>query len=172
MVFPGGADRFYCSNLNGHGNSRIRRYVETGGSYLGFCAGGYYGAARCEFEVGHKTMEVIGPRELAFFPGTCRGGAFEGFTYNSEGGTRAALVRFSEQLESKERAGERSSFHCYCNGGGVFVDAGSSVMRDKKVDILARYGEKLDVDSGEDGAAVVLCHVGEGRAVLTGPHPE
>jgi biotin---protein ligase len=118
-------------------------------------------------------MEVIGSRELAFFPGTCRGGAFRGFTYNSEEGTRAALVQFSEQLESKDQKGsEHSSFHCYCNGGGVFVDAGSGALRDKKVDVLARYGENLDVESGEDGAAVVLCHVGEGRAVLTGPHPE
>jgi hypothetical protein len=36
---------------------------------IGFCARGYYGTARCEFEVGNRVLEVVGPRELLFFPG-------------------------------------------------------------------------------------------------------
>lgn len=172
MVFPGGGDLAYCSNLNGFGNKRIRRYVEGGGSYLGFCAGGYYGSARCEFEVGNKKMEVIGDRELAFFPGICRGGAFHGFTYNSEEGTRAAEIRYhNDQIKNVQDVPD-TTFRSYYNGGGVFVDAGSKEMQDKKVDVLARYTGPIDIDGGSDGAAVVLCHVGEGRAVLTGPHPE
>ena len=79
LVFPGGADLGYCRTLNGEGNRRISRYVNAGGSYLGFCAGGYYGSAKCEFEVGKKGMEVVGDRELAFFPGICKGLAFPGF---------------------------------------------------------------------------------------------
>jgi biotin--protein ligase len=45
-------------------------------------------------------------------------------------------------------------------------------MANKGIEILAEYGDELDVQSGERKAAVVYCKVGEGAAVLTGPHPE
>jgi len=40
------------------------------------------------------------------------------------------------------------------------------------VEVLARFDEELAVDSGATKAAVVYCKVGDGAAVLTGPHPE
>ena len=52
-------------------------YVKSGGSYLGLCAGAYYGCARVVFEPG-TPLEVVGGRELQFFPGTARGAAFPG----------------------------------------------------------------------------------------------
>ena len=69
----------YCSILNGAGNRKIEQFVQQGGTYIGFCAGGYYGSSKCEFEVGDKYLQVIGDRELAFFPGICRGCVFLGF---------------------------------------------------------------------------------------------
>lgn len=167
LVFPGGADLGYCRVFDGPGNRRIADYVRRGGAYLGLCAGGYYGSARCEFEVGHRPLEVIGSRELAFFPGTCRGAAFSGFQYHSEQGARAALLRVATTAFG-ERVPER--FVSYFNGGGVFVNA--SKLGARHVETLAFYGEQLDVDGGDDNAAVVLCHVGDGKAVLCGPHPE
>lgn len=83
----------YCRSLNGNGNRRIDQYVRRGGSYLGLCAGGYYGTSKCEFEVGNKVLEVVGSRELAFFPGTCRGCAFKGFVYHSEAGAKAVQMK-------------------------------------------------------------------------------
>lgn len=167
LVMPGGADLGYCRTLNGAGNRRIEQFVRRGGAYLGFCAGGYYGCRRCEFEVGDKTLEVIGDRELSFFPGTCRGGAFAGFVYHSEDGTRAAESR----VVTDALAGAVPAvFRSYYNGGGVFVDAPG--YADKGVEVLARYTEELNVDPGEGSAAVVYCKVGDGAAVLTGTHPE
>ncbi|KDN64594.1 putative biotin-protein ligase [Colletotrichum sublineola] len=116
LVIPGGGDLGYCRALNGPGNRRIADFVRRGGAYLGFCAGGYYGSRQCEFEVGNRTLEVIGPRELGFFPGTCRGGAFKGFEYHSERGARAV------RLTVKEGFGDGEVLSYY-NGGGVFVDA-------------------------------------------------
>ena len=162
LVFPGGADLAYCRVLNGDGNRKIRRYVEAGGAYLGLCAGGYYGCRRCEFEVGKKGMEVVGERELGFYPGTCRGLAFGGFGYGSERGAKA--------VEVVPKDGKLEKFKSYYNGGGVFVDA--ATFKDRGVEVLATFGDKLDVDGGEDGGAIVFCKVGEGRIVLTGPHPE
>ena len=167
LVMPGGADMFYCRTLNGEGNRRIKQYVQMGGSYLGLCAGGYYGCARCEFEVGKKGMEVIGDRELGFFPGTCRGLAFPGFVYNSEDGARATALRVNRDAVEGDVPEKVLSYY---NGGGVFVDAGR--FKDKGVQVLSTFADELAVDAGEGGAAVVFCKVGEGRVVLTGPHPE
>lgn len=172
LVFPGGADLGYCRVLNGDGNRVISAYVRhAGGKYLGFCAGGYYACRRCEFEVGSpdRGMEVVGSRELGFYPGTCRGGAFKGFEYGCERGARAA--RIVVEKGAFEGVSEVPvEFRCYYNGGGVFVDA--EKLADQGVEILAEFGDELDVESGERKAAAVYCKVGAGAAVLTGPHPE
>lgn len=168
LVFPGGADLGYCRVLNGAGNSLISQFVRRGGAYLGFCAGGYYGSRKCEFEVGNRGMEVIGPRELAFFPGTCRGGAFKGFQYNSERGAR--VVKLQVRKDVFKGAGVLpDEVLSYYNGGGTFVSPPSTT---DEYQVLASYAEDLDVDGGEDKAAAVFCKVGQGSAVLTGPHPE
>lgn len=171
LVFPGGADLGYCRVLNGPGNRSITQFVRRGGAYLGFCAGGYYGSQRCEFEVGNPELEVVGSRELAFFPGTCRGGAFKGFEYHSERGAKAAeiLVRKAAFSESEALS---DSFKCYYNGGGVFLNADKIAASSSKIEILAEYADKLDVEFGDVKAAVMYCKVGEGAAIVTGPHPE
>jgi biotin--protein ligase len=157
----------YCKVLNGQGNRKISDYVRRGGAYLGFCAGGYYGSDRCEFEVGNEGLEVVGRRELGFFPGACRGGAFKGFAYSSEAGARATRLMPSSGFI--QAGSPPLDVVVYCNGGGVFVTTGENA--DQEVEVLARYTEDLDIDDG-DKAAVVCCKVGDGIALLTGPHPE
>ena len=169
LVFPGGADLAYCRLLNGEGNRKISQFVERGGLYLGFCAGGYYGTSRCEFEVGNPQLEVVGERELSFYPGTCRGCAFSGFVYHSERGARAVELKVSKSALAEE-GNVPEVFRSYYNGGGVFVDA--QKYHDQGVETLASYTEDLSVDAGEGSAAVVYCKVGDGAAILTGPHPE
>ncbi|EMC92758.1 hypothetical protein BAUCODRAFT_37668 [Baudoinia panamericana UAMH 10762] len=171
LVMPGGADLGYCRSFNGEGNRRIKQYVQAGGAYLGLCAGGYYGCGRCEFEVGRvrEGMEVVGERELRFFPGSCRGLAFGGFVYHSEAGARAAEVVVNSSAWTNAIA-VPERLKVYYNGGGVFVDA--EKFAEKGVEVLASYTDELDVESGAGKAAVVYCKVGEGGAILTGPHPE
>lgn len=169
LVMPGGADLAYCRTLDGEGNRRISQYVNLGGNFIGFCAGGYYGCSKCEFEVGHKGMEVIGDRELGFFPGICRGLAFPGFVYHSEAGARATELKVNKDALSAGGA-VPDTFRSYYNGGGVFVDA--EKFKDRGVEILASYTDDLHVDSGDGKAAVVYRKIGEGNIILTGPHPE
>lgn len=166
LVMPGGADSGYCRILNGEGNRRIRQYVQMGGKYLGLCAGGYYGSSDCEFEVGRKGMEVVGERELAFFPGVCRGLALPGFVYASEAGARVVDLKVNHGALGTAIPCE--NFKSYYNGGGAFVDAETF----DGVEVLASFSEELAVDSGKKKAAVVYCKVGAGAAILTGPHPE
>ena len=158
----------YCRSLDGAGNRRIEQYVRRGGAYLGLCAGGYYGSSRCEFEVGNRALEVVGSRELSFFPGTCRGCSFKGFVYHSEVGAKAVEVKVEK--EAFKSGILPQSFRSYYNGGGVFVDAAK--LADKGVETLATYADSLDIEGGEGPAAVVYCKVGEGGALLTGTHPE
>jgi biotin---protein ligase len=166
LVIPGGADLGYCRVLNGAGNALIAEYVRRGGAYLGFCAGGYYASKKCEFEVGNKHMEVVGSRELGFFPGTCRGLAFKGFQYNSEKGARAVNLQVNK--EAFKGAGVLpDQVVSYYNGGGVFIPQNSD-----SYEVLASYLDPLDVDGGDEKAAMVYCKVGLGSALITGPHPE
>ncbi|AGO11853.1 AaceriADR085Wp [[Ashbya] aceris (nom. inval.)] len=163
LVFPGGADLPFGRECKA-ALPAIKRYVsQLGGTYIGFCAGGYFGSSRVEFDV-HGPLEVVGPRDLQFFPDVARGPAFSGFRYNSEEGARAAMLRSAEN--------DAGSFACYYNGGSVFVDA----HKYGNVRILASFEEELDVvtdmDPAAPCAAVVLCSVGKGKALLTSPHPE
>lgn len=168
LVFPGGADLGYCRTLNGEGNRKIRQYVERGGMYLGFCAGAYYASGRCEFEVGNRRLEVIGKRELAFFPDTCRGCAYPGFAYHSEEGARAMELKVNTKALPEGEVPE--TFRCYYNGGGVFVDADK--YAEQGVEVLAEFVKPTVVESGKIRAAMVCCQVGDGLALLTSTHPE
>lgn len=160
LVVPGGADLPYVKLLLGVGNKKIDDYVRKGGKYLGLCAGGYYATKRVEFEVG-TPLEVSGPRDLKFFPGTCRGGAYRGFEYGTHRG--AKVVELTLAIGGLDRVSQ------YYNGGGVFVDA----SRYRNVEILAQYPPDIDVEDGDGSrAAVVHCKVNKGDVILTGTHPE
>ncbi|KAL6449676.1 BPL1 Biotin--protein ligase [Candida maltosa Xu316] len=163
LVFPGGADLPYCKLFNGAGNQKISKFVKQGGRFIGFCAGGYYGTARCEFEVGDPAMEVSGPRELAFFPGIGKGAAFKGFQYESQVGARAAKL----SVNTAALPGCPNTVYNYYNGGCVFAEADKY----KDVEVLARYDERIDIDDTEK-AAVIYRKIGKGAVVLTGTHPE
>lgn len=167
LVLPGGADLPYCEVLNGNGNRKILQFVREGGRFLGFCAGGYYASARCEFEVGDIEMEVSGARELAFFPGTSKGCVYKGFVYESHVGARATALQVN--VAELSQFGGPETVTTYYNGGGMFMDASSY----RNVKILARYTGTTDVqDESRDMAAVVQCDVGKGKVLLSGVHPE
>lgn len=199
LVLPGGRDLPYVEKLSeahylpaaavagqsggsssrvAHADARIREYVmERGGTFLGICAGAYYASSTCEFEQGDPVMEVIGSRPaLQFFPGTCQGTVYPGFVYESDEGAR---------LVSLAAAGQSQPYTTYYNGGGAFIDAEN--YQNQGVTVIARYvSEEAASQAGaaaasrthsiKDGyagqASVVLCHAGDGRALLYGTHPE
>lgn len=52
------------------------------------------------------------------------------------------------------------------------MDADKFAAESGNVQVLAEYTDDIAVESGAAKAAVVYCKVGEGAALLTGPHPE
>lgn len=157
VIFPGGRDIPYHNALRGTGNNNIRDFVEMGGHFLGICAGGYYGSAAIEFEQ-NSPLEVIAERELKFFPGVARGPAYGlgKFDYHSEKGAQIAKINLVSSFTSFRTA-------AYYNGGCAFLDA----ERYSTVSILGRYA-----DIEERPAAIIECNVGDGKAILSGVHPE
>jgi glutamine amidotransferase-like uncharacterized protein len=93
---PGGRDLPYVKKLQGQGNRNISDFVRNGGSYLGICAGAYYGCSLVQFAQGDSLLEVVGPRELAFFPGISQGPVFAGFDYASCAGAKAADIHLTQ----------------------------------------------------------------------------
>lgn len=199
LVMPGGRDLPYCSLLNGRANEKIRSFVKEGGGYLGLCAGGYYGASRVEFSVGDPVMEVVGPRELNFYPGVARGPVFPGFRYDSNAGALACSVRLKKSSGTFQTVTSElsSSLSVFYNGGcyfteGICADATAEDLV-RNVDVLATYEappqasvEQQGTDSTQldvplpngpaqfpDGlAAIVSMSYGRGRVVLSGVHIE
>jgi glutamine amidotransferase-like uncharacterized protein len=153
LVIPGGRDIYYHEALDGQGTSKIRKFVEEGGSYLGICAGAYFGASAIEFEKG-GSYEVCAQRSLAFFPGLAEGPVYGKNKYRVDGlqGLEAARISWKD-----------SSFHAYYNAGCRFV--GAHEFPD--VCVLSSY---LELEG--DPAAIISCKIGKGKAVLSGVHME
>lgn len=157
LIIPGGADIPYTKALNGIGNQKIRSYVENGGSFLGICAGSYYGGEFVDFAKGTE-FEVQGDRELCFFPGVVRGPILAPFDYQSESGARAAKIIWNDTLEFPKD----TFFTVFYEGGGYFVDASTK----NQISVLASY----DIEG--EAAAIIECQVGSGKVILSGVHFE
>lgn len=166
FAMPGGADQPYCALLNGRGNARIRAFVAGGGSFLGVCAGGYYGSASCEFELGSE-LQVTGARELAFFPGIARGAAFPGFVYAKETGSRAAeLVLPSSERERaaspnfRDASATMNSCMVYVNGGcGFLAEDGTAADSVPGCEVLAWFADPEVAERiGQAGSPTRECH--------------
>lgn len=149
FVMPGGADLYYCEKLNGDGNETIRAFAENGGTYLGICAGAYYGCREIEWAK-EETQPICGPRELAFYNGKAIGPVYDfiedgDFTKSWDG---APLLSFGD-------------IECpvFYSGGPVFEGPEENV--------IARYSSLPD-----NPAAIVALTLGKGEVVLCSPHLE
>ena len=171
LVMPGGRDLPFCQYLNGHGNQCIRKFIEAGGSYLGLCAGGYYGCEAIEFAKGDAELEICEQRELKLYPGIAIGPAFPGFCYNSMRGAQSVTISISKKSIISQNNDTFSSdidqtnkaylLSVYYNGGPYFTCPHSTC---ETATVLASYS------TGQ--SAIVQSTVGSGRVILCGPHIE
>ncbi|WP_213318256.1 BPL-N domain-containing protein [Chlamydiifrater volucris] len=160
LVMPGGADRPYHRRLSGRGTSRIRGFVEGGGSYLGICAGAYFASAFVYFEETEPKKNIIDEaRDLRFFPGTAVGPAYGGgFSYHDFRGVRPAFLELQTTL-----AGTKTVFSSLFHGGCYFDKA------DKFPGIVVE-GRYSDIEGSP--AAIISAKIGAGSVVLSGVHFE
>ena len=152
FIMPGGADLPYCRALNGAGNARIRAYVEAGGTYLGICAGAYYGCLDIAYHTG-RADEITGARELALIDATAYGSLPELAGYYDETLGTATWARLI--------GAGGNACHSFYHGGCAFD------VRDPDAEILARFA-----DLPNQPPAIIARQVGQGRAILSGVHIE
>lgn len=152
LIMPGGRDKPYQTLLQGHANQKIRAFVRQGGSYLGLCAGAYYGCSSIEFEKG-TSLEICEERELKLFPGIAEGPAYGVgyFQYESTSGSRLASLILNNNQKCS----------IYFNGGCFFTHL------NKQTTILARYADITD-----QPPAIIHTQFGSGNVILSGVHPE
>lgn len=153
FIMPGGRDLFYHKALFPKGTALLRDFVENGGTYIGICAGAYFASASIEFEKG-GALEVVGQRDLQFFPGIAIGPAYGlgEFNYKERKGARISILDcFSQKIA------------VYYHGGCLFFKAEEY----SGVEIVARY----DDISGKP-AAIIRCSRKKGQAWLSGVHCE
>ncbi len=147
LVMPGGVDTLYHQKLQGIGCANIKAFVETGGAYVGICAGSYF-AGQCGYFTYADGKIINEGRDLGFFKGRVIGPAFG--TYIEEGHISARLVSIT--------LGGGSTYQAYFNGGGFFENA-------KEDEILGVYQET-------DQPMAIQCKIGKGHAFLCAIHPE
>lgn len=153
LIIPGGRSNPYHEKLGSRGMQSIKDFVETGGHYLGICAGAYFACRRTEFEVGTE-LEITRDDGLGLFPGRATGSAYsdQAFRYGTEQNSRLAEVELRSRQES-----------FYFNGGCFFtVDS-----FEHRHQVLGRFA-----DISGNPACIVLCQYGRGRVLLSGVHFE
>lgn len=159
VFMPGGESRAFKSKLFGEGDYKIHEFVENGGAYYGFCAGGYYACKQVDFiGSGMGFSDINKTHYTAFFNGVAKGSIPEltdGHHYDST---------FNSSSVVKLRYQENNEADIYYNGGCCF----RGDFNNSSYKVLAVY-DKLK--EGENVAAV-RCEVGKGYAVLAGVHPE
>lgn len=158
LIIPGGRASINYENIGRDGHLKIIEFVKSGGSYLGICAGGYYGASKTIFEKGGP-LEVLDSGPLYFYPGIAEGPVYGlgKFRYQSEAGAQLAMINLSL------RSGECEHIPMYYNGGCYF----HGVVDEPDLVVLGRFA-----DAPEMPAAIIECRVGQGRAILSGVHFE
>ena len=150
LIMPGGADLYFCEKLNGLGNQCIKKFVASGGSYLGICAGAYYACSNLDWGCG----EIVGTRELSFYNGKATGPLYE-WVENKQDIYNGSWIKAVEIETSQEQI-----FLSQYNGGPIFQE------RDD-VNIIARY-------TGLETTPPAIIHgnFGKGKYILSSPHIE
>lgn len=151
LVLPGGRDLPYAEKLGENGCRNIRKFVENGGSYIGICAGAYFGCQNIEWKNGHKDG-FAQSRELSFLKGKAEG------PLKNLSPTYKSNYTPASMAQVKWENGETAA---------IYYHDGPCFYPDKESEILAEYSS-----SEKNVIAAVKCNVGKGCAVLCGVHPE
>uniref|UniRef100_A0A5K3FN07 BPL_N domain-containing protein n=1 Tax=Mesocestoides corti TaxID=53468 RepID=A0A5K3FN07_MESCO len=151
----GGFARGVAKTMGTVGLKELKKFILSGGAYLGICSGAYLASALTRFDIGGPN-EIFDEGFLNFFPGTAEGPLFAPYEYDSELGSSAALLTASVS----DNIGLPSSVSVYFNGGCHFL--GSS---DSQTTVLYKYGEL-------NTPAILLRNCGQGKVLLSGAHFE
>lgn len=148
--FPGGDSGQYNADINTVGMQNIREFVDSGGGYIGICAGGYFACDRIIWE----GNPFDNPLDL--FNGVGYGAIDEIIPW--PGYTMTTInMNLSNPINQYEPSTE---YIMYYGGAAFYPDPG------QEMNIIGTY------DLFNDDAAIINFNYGNGRVLLFGPHPE
>jgi predicted deacylase len=154
VVFPGGSGSGEAASLGEAGRARVKAFVESGGGYIGICAGAYL--ALCNFSWG---LEIVDAKTVS---PQWRRGVGEVSVELTEAGRRILC----------DRAG---AFGCHYANGPCIGPGNRADLPD--YDTLAWFRSEVAGHGAPPGVmsnspAIVASRYGKGRVICCSPHPE
>lgn len=156
LFIPGARSSELDAHLQGY-IPTIRDYLERGGKLLAVCGGAYWACRHTEYKL-NAAATLRKERSLSLFPGIGLGPLFYREQKNS---TDDSFTHRVVKLE--HRSGLR--FPSMISGGGSFVTTTNAADK-KNFQLIASYLDQKEPLQN----AIVRCHVGGGRALLSFVH--
>lgn len=178
LLYPDGAPRFRMIYVNGgnarvhassfskEGLNRICEYVRNGGSYVGTCAGAFFGSAGGYDRVKNKTRYTN--LYIGIWPGYTHSTGVKKSQTSLTIPKRSPLLRFYD-------FGDDNEVKEVNHNGGCYAYDGKIKPMPKGTEILARYrfddNEQIQID-GRASIWGYKVKANCGRVILCGSHPE
>lgn len=171
LIAPGGWAWTRNQAVTPAGEEDLRRFVASGGNYVGFCAGAYWAADDVVFAEFAPTDYASYEYDLDLLPGPAKG-PFAWAPWN--GGTtislQAAAIDTANPVMAAAKMPARTRF---VYGGGPFFD---DLSRVEGLEVWARAvapeGTAPELRAGDGQPAIVRYHSGTGNVILFSYHPE
>jgi len=151
LCFPGGYAYYYKLAINDSGIAHIRRFVESGGGYLGICAGAYFASDSIVWE-----EDGLLDYPLDLFDGVAIGAIDTIAPWDNYTMTRLNLNP-SHPINQFEPSDQTMLYY----GGPYFRKHENAQM-----DTVATW------DAFYDLPGIITFNYGAGRVLFLGPHPE
>lgn len=149
LIIPGGMANPYHQELGDQGMGNIIKFVHSGRTLVGICAGAYFTAAQSNFGLG-TDLEVKNTH-LGLFPGEVQGPFFKDFNY------------FDNTIHYIHVPCDDAKLRvAYVHGGGWFVNP----EQYPDISVLARY----EYATCGRAAMVKIINCGEGKGVVLASH--
>lgn len=180
LIMPGGNVYPRCVQILPEGKSSIRKFVESGGGYLGFCAGAFFAASTvCHAAkatgAGAKYNQASDyatyRHDLALFKGTATGPVgWAPFTYF---GMDFEPVVFNTENPFIKKIGTPSRMTVFGQGGPFFTMTAKQRPDDYTVWARAEAPEHVNhkASKGDGKATVISFKYGAGNVLLSSYHP-
>ncbi|MFT5466051.1 MAG: glutamine amidotransferase-like uncharacterized protein [Verrucomicrobiales bacterium] len=165
LIFPGGSGSKQAKAI-GEGREHVREFVETGGGYLGICAGAYLCSAHYSWSLDLVDSSVFtGSREI-------EGVGKKQMWYRGEG---ARIDLELTEAGSTIFSSVPTEFDVHFQNGPIISPKNAPEIEDYQILAWFRSEQvRWEPQRGTmvDTPAIVSCRFGEGRVISISPHPE
>lgn len=157
LVVPGGSAGKDARSMGPEAREEVRRFVKSGGIYMGVCAGAYLASQQREFYLGMLPLKTIDSEHW----------------YRTADGTTVDVEM--TPLGMDVFGVSKSNLRIFYENGPIF--ALPPEPPDESFAILGTFRSEVVADGGTEGVMVgapasILCRYGRGIVLVLSPHPE